>query len=234
MKATNRMFRVYAACLCALMLMLPAAAHAALTDAELLTAARAFLPANAEHVRTEKEDGYLEYEFSIPTTWERYEVRLHPTTGAVFSVESDLPDQRGAAATLTAEAAGAAVQAEFPDATLEILYVSFEQERGGYVCMVLVRSAGMLGAYELHAETGAVLGRQLFYEQTAGEWQNIRLPEQIAAELRAAHAGLTDLYLDIDEDDGWIYYTGDATVSGMRYEFEIDIMTGVTYEWDND
>ena len=40
--------------------------------------------------------------------------------------------------------------------------------------------------------------------------------------------------MEMDEDDGFLLYEGDAYLDGQEYEFELDAHTGRLLEWERD
>lgn len=40
--------------------------------------------------------------------------------------------------------------------------------------------------------------------------------------------------LELDEDDGVLFYEGEALVNGVEYEFELEVSTGKLLEWERD
>ena len=71
----------------------------ALTDTEAETAARAYVPAEAQLTWSEMDDGMHELTFRVEATGEKYEIQVNPNTGAVVKIESERPlhdaDRRG-------------------------------------------------------------------------------------------------------------------------------------------
>ena len=59
----------------------------ALTDTEAETAARAYVPAEAQLTRSEMDDGMHELTFRVEATGEKYEIQVNPNTGAVVKQE---------------------------------------------------------------------------------------------------------------------------------------------------
>ena len=89
----------------------------ALTDTEAETAARAYVPAEAQLTRSEMDDGMHELTFRVEATGEKYEIQVNPNTGAVVKIESERKSASNArSTTLTDEAVASAVEAAYPGA----------------------------------------------------------------------------------------------------------------------
>ena len=79
----------------------------ALTDTEAETAARAYVPAEAQLTRSEMDDGMHELTFRVEATGEKYEIQVNPNTGAVVKIESERKSASNArSTTLTDELYG--------------------------------------------------------------------------------------------------------------------------------
>ena len=91
----------------------------ALTDTEAETAARAYVPAEAQLTRSEMDDGMHELTFRVEATGEKYEIQVNPNTGAVVKIESERKSASNArSTTLTDEAVASAVEAAYPGAEI--------------------------------------------------------------------------------------------------------------------
>ena len=206
----------------------------ALTDQEAETAARAYVPADATLSHSEIDDSLYELTFSyVPITGSsiRYEVKVDPSTGAVVKVESDVSGARGSqAATLTEAGVAAAVEALYPGA--QIIRQEQKRDDGRYEIEVFIATDALFGTLDLNAETGELLESDL----VVGAYQSdSRLTQEAAeAQLRSLKPEATILYMELDEDDGRLYWEGEATVDGRRYEFTIDATTGSLVEWERD
>lgn len=215
--------------LLAMILMTTGAALATETDANL-AAATAVVPAGAEMVEHEMDDGFAEYKFIIATTGEEYEVKVDPSTGLVFAVESDLDDQgRAATVTLSEEDAQAKVMTEWSN--VEFLQTSLKGDDNHHAYIVIFRSGEMLSAFEVNAETGIILERKIYPLALADV--TLMVPTDVIKAIEAGHPGAQVQYIDLSSDKRVIYYEGKALLDGAEYEFEYTL-DGVAREWEKD
>lgn len=217
--------------LCAAAMLLPLTACATLAstvDDPAMQLAQEKVPAGSVYQKTEREHGFTEYTFEVPGGNETYEVTINDSTGAVFSVESEVRGGRGGNGdTMMLEQAGNVVRGEWPDA--QILYGSSKRDDGAYEYTVLFESGDMLGKYDLNTDTGAILERDMYYGTQA-----LMRPDAIVRAIQAAHPGAEVTHLSLGDDDGIVEYSGKATLNGARYEFEVRASDGQIIEWEID
>lgn len=209
--------------------LLLASAAFALTDGELETAARAYVPESFPLVRTEKDGGMQELTFRVER--EFYEVKVDPATGEVRKVEYENEALRGSASvTLSDEAMLASVQTLFPNAAIAS-QTSEIDDRLNEIRLFFYTDS-LYGTMSLNAETGAVLE----YDVSIGLYLSDGQLTQEAAEaqLLALKPGAAITKMELDKDDGRVFWEGDATLDGKRYEFSLDAFTGALVEWERD
>lgn len=130
----------------------------ALTDAELETAARAFVPEKAMLAERERDDGFWEFTFYLDA--EEYDVKLLPDTGALHKLDYENDALRGSKeATLTEAAALEALKALFADA--ELVSQRTVRDDGLYEIEMIFTTPLYRGEIDLNAETGEVLSCEL-------------------------------------------------------------------------
>lgn len=201
----------------------------ALTDGELETAARAYVPAGFPLIKAERDGGMRELTFRLER--ESYEVKLDPDTGAVLKVDYENEALRGSAsATLTAEAALESVQRVFPDATIASQTSEIDDRLNEIKLFFYTDS--LFGTMSLNAETGDILE----YDVSIGSYLSDGQLTLDAAEaqLLALKPGATVTKIELDKDNGRVFWEGDATLDGKRYEFKLDAFTGALVEWERD
>ena len=114
----------------------------ALTDTEAETAARAYVPAEAQLTRSEMDDGMHELTFRVEATGEKYEIQVNPNTGAVVKIESERKSASNArSTTLTDEAVASAVEAAYPGA--EIIRKDEQIDDGNHEIEVFIVTYGL-------------------------------------------------------------------------------------------
>ena len=203
----------------------------ALTDTEAETAARAYVPAEAQLTKSEMDDGMHELTVRVEATGEKYEIKVNPTTGAVVKIESELRGASNArSTTLTDEAVAAAVEAAYPGA--EIVRKDEEIDDGNHEIEVFIVTDGLYGTLDLNAETGAILERELYVGEYAAD--GMMTEEAARAQIATLKPGAEIVKIKLDEDDGRYFWEGDATLNGARYEFAINATTGDMVEWERD
>ena len=195
------------------------------------TAARSVVPENAELVRTEKDDGLLEYLFVTPDNM-RYQVNVNPNTLTVQKLEMEAVEKRaGASVVLTQEDAEKALLALQPGAVIH--FVRAEREDGGQVYQIRFSTEEAIGQAELNAETGALREMELTYTTTPRAQGNLTADEAKELALSMVQNGrIVDF--ETDRDDGRVQYEGELIADGVKYDFTIDAATGSILEWEID
>ncbi len=148
--------------------LVPAAFAASALDAT--NAARAYAPADATYLYTEKDEGVYEVHFMNDTTGEEFEIDVDINTGKVLKFASDVKLATGSASiTLADDAAFEVVKAEFPTAVLTgVMRIT---DDGLFEVRVYFTTDEYYGVYELNAETGAVIERDLYVGSPAQGWE---------------------------------------------------------------
>jgi len=193
------------------------------------TAARSVVPENAELLRTEKDDGLMEYLFMTPDDM-RYQVDIDPNTGKVVHLDMEAPHQRGGnAASLTKEQAGEALLKLYPEAS--IYFTTSDREDGLYVYQLRFSTNEFVGKAELNAETGALLEMELDYTAVPPAKGPLSAEEAKSLVLSMVEDGRI-VELETDRDDGRTQYEGELIAAGIKYEFTIDAESGAITEWN--
>ena len=125
------------------------------------------------------------------------------------------------------EQAIAVVQAANPDAVID--YAVRERDDRRWEWNVFFMQNGVLGMAKV-LEEGFELRRVELFNQTRED----SLTASAAMEKLALDKGpLTVTDLELDWDDGWLSYEGEAEKNGSRYEFEMSV-DGRIIEWERD
>lgn len=122
--------------------------------------------------------------------------------------------------------AEAAVLKEFPNAVIQYSLLDYDDRRPEW--NIFFTDGAFIGECEVHAETYEVL-KYRTYEKSADTLTADKAVEKLIAEKGA----LTITELELDHDDGQLWYEGDAELGGRRYEFEMTA-AGRIVEWERD
>lgn len=175
------------------------AAHAA-SALDATEAARAQVPESFTYLYTEKDNGKFEVHFLNEETLEEYEIAVDAESGALLTKESKREGVKGGAnITFTDESAFEIVKFEYPDAVLTGIARLLDD--GMYEIRVYFTAEGIYGTYELNAETGEVLERNLIFGQAIENWT---------------------VYFDADDDDALISNWQDVPVQEQKAPAETE------------
>lgn len=132
------------------------------------------------------------------------------------------------AASQTNDAVVNAVKAALPDVTID--YICEEWDDGRTEWEVVYRTAnGGLGSCTVRSSDYSVREIRSYDNIPAG---TLTVEEALNV-LGAEKGALTLIELDVDYDDGFLCYDGEAELDGKRYEFEITV-DGRIIEWSRD
>jgi len=129
-----------------------------------------------------------------------------------------------AAPVLAPDEAQEAVRKVYPNAVIH--YAVEERDDGRMEWNVFFTDGTMLGQCEVDAQTWAVREKKT-WQMPEGALTADQAVEKLAAEKGA----LTILELELDRDNGRLWYEGEAELDGKRYEFEMTV-TGEIVEWE--
>lgn len=93
--------------------------------------------------------------------------------------------------------------------------------------------------YEIHAETGAILRKDMEIENDFHKSDTLaaRISEEEVIKLaleKVPGASEKDVRIHLDHDDGKTIYEGSIVYEGVEYDFEIDADSGVILEWEKE
>ncbi len=204
-------------CLC-----LPALA---LTTQEAESAARAYVPADATLAETELDGGVYELAFRQETAV--FDVDVDAATGAVRKVEGEYKNVYGSRSHTLADAElPSLVTASFPEA--EVLCTQETIDDGLYEIEAAFRTPSAYGVLSMNAETGAMMK----FEMYVGVTLSVENPQAALDALEKLKPGIEVSRIMLDEDDGLLYWEGEAQWQNARYEFELDAASGQLTEWE--
>ena len=214
------MKRIISICIAATMMLTLAACAGGTAEANDYAS---YVPETAENIRTERDDGFTVIEYRDQDGSE-YELLIDGSDNVRALTYDSRINSTATAETLTEDEAFAVVTEVYPEATL-ISAVS-DRDDGTYEWNVLFADEGIVGEYELDAANGTVLEYSLFYGMTGDN--------DPAATIIANYPNAQVIDINLDADDGRLYFEGDALLDGARYEFSIDADTGDIREWKMD
>lgn len=210
-----------------LMLALPMTA--ALGEDVSLAAAQDYVGKDAKLIERELERGFEELEFRDDAY--TYEVLVDARSGIVRQVETkSLTLRPSARCELTEEAACDALHLLQPDAVVH--YALLEKDDGCYSWQLFAVLNNDLVQYTLSAENGDLLEINLFPGAAEGSTTADELVQALTDAMGAFD--LTALEMEWDSDLDALIYSGDATLDGVRYEFESHAEQATLVEWKRD
>lgn len=193
---------------------------------EVPTAQEALMPSGAVISNDQTVGEYRVLTLNLPLTGEQLMLTLSTRTDAALSIITEIAAAPADPSTPQArDAAEAIVLTDYPDA--RILFAN-DAENGTKALAVI--SEALCG--EITVGDDIILSRNL----TCGSYvQNgyFTMDGALAA-LKLHRPEAVFQALELDEDDGQYVYEGDAYVSGVEYEFELDARTGKLLEWERD
>lgn len=178
-----------------------------------------YVPANAQLLSQESDDGLMEYDYWLADSREFLEIVANPTSGQVIRVAYELRNDEGGASVDISEAdAQAQVLALYPDAS--IAYIRSETDDRRYHYEMVFTTAEFTGIAEVNASTGAVMKRELYYTAaiSADELTFQGAQEKILSQWPDG----TLVFLAPDLDDGQLIYDGEMLNGSTRITFELD------------
>lgn len=211
-----------------LMILLAMLLVAAVSFAEsvLLDAAWSLLPEEAQLVSQDKDDGLYEFEFRSDDV--DYEAVLNPD-GAPLMLKKEYRGVKGgervqmSLSAMEAEALAVAGEGAVIDYALQ------KADDKRHVWVFFVRRGEDAAEIEFNAETGALKEVEWYYDAAGG-----LLPLDILARLTEEKGGVILTEADLELEDGVLVCSGEATLDGKTYEFEVRTRDGMILEWERD
>lgn len=123
--------------------------------------------------------------------------------------------------------------AGFTKEQVQDLDVELDRDTGAIHYDVDFEKGGKDYDYEIHAETGNILKKEVppKTNQTTSTQKTQPISRDEAKNIALKHAGLSvsqvrDLEVELDRDDGKLHYDVDFEAGGYDYDYEIDATTG--------
>ena len=198
----------------------------------------AYISADAKLVKQENEGAYIEYEYRDEAANAEIEA-LADASGKYVIVKTEYEVKRKKlTATLDRDAAIKAAQAMLPGC--EVDYIYFDEDDGVNEWHAFCTLDGDMYMMEFAAESAQLI-RLLKQEVIPGaadaqsESKLLTAREAVdALKLAKGDLDITDLDFDFDDDAGIMYYEGECTLDGKKYEFKINAYDGSIAEWELD
>ena len=204
-----------------------------------------YVPAESKCVKTEIDDYKYELKFYNKDNTESYEIELNISDNTLVKFESELVFQSGSTNVVkTEEDIKSIVLTELPQANIISVYINIYDYLKEY--KVNFTNGLYKGEYEINPETGVILERKFEYNPVAAIPPVEGVPvtpntstTQITIE-QAKEIALKQLpdalitEIKADYDDGRLIYEGKMFKGGLKYEFEIDALSGQIIDWDID
>lgn len=161
-----------------------------------------------------------------------------PNAGAQNSaVEGEISESRAKEIALT--------DAGITEADVLAILVKRDFDDGRIVYDVDFYSQNQEFDYEIDAVTGAIISRDFEIEndflnqsQVAGNGTaagTISMEQATSIVLnRVSGATAQNVYMKLENDDGYLKYEGEVYYNGMEYEFELNAQTGDILEWSEE
>ena len=205
-----------------LMILLALLVLSSVALAEMPQAVGNLIPATAQLVDMEMDDGLRVYEYRDGNT--RYDVSMRGDTVLMLETTSPVGD---AVPAPTDEALMTELMKQLPEATVDGVYTVKDDGRQRRVAFL--RQGGDVYEFVTEAETAKVVRMT----QVFGAGEIASLPDAWRAVQDAKGAVvLTDV--ELEYDDGRLVYKGDASLNGKRFEFEILAENGKLLQWERD
>ncbi len=198
----------------------------------------AYVSADAQLVKQESEGAYTEYEFRDEAANAEIEALADASGNYVFVQTEYEVKRKKLTATLDRDAAIKAAQAMLPGC--EVDYIYFDEDDGVNEWHAFCTLDGDMYMMEFAAESAQLI-RLLKQEVLPGaadaqsESKLLTAREAVdALKLAKGDLDITDLDFDFDDDAGIMYYEGECTLDGRKYEFKINAYDGSIAEWELD
>lgn len=190
--------------------------------AEMPQAVGNLIPATAQLVDMEMDDGLRVYEYRDGNT--RYDVSMRGETLLMLETTNPAGD---AVSAQTDEALVAELLKLLPDAAVDGVY--HVKDDGRQRRVAFLRKGG--DVYEVVTEADSAKVVRMTQIFGAGEIASLPDAWRSVQDAKGA-AAVTDVELEFD--DGRLVYQGDASLNGRKFEFEILAENGKLLQWEND
>ena len=195
----------------------------------------AYISADAQLVKQENEGAYIEYEYRDEAANAEIEA-LADASGKYVIVKTEYVIAPGARESkLDEAAANETAQGILPGCEVDYAYSCLDDGLNEWHAFCLLD--GDMWRLTFTADNGDVIETEVIPGAADEAAATPMLSASGAIDALKAAKGniaITDLDFDFDDDAGIMYYEGECTLDGKKYEFKINAATGDVAEWELD
>ena len=195
----------------------------------------AYISADAKLVKQENEGAYIEYEYRDEAANAEIEA-LADASGKYVIVKTEYVIAPGARESkLDEAAANETAQGILPGCEVDYAYSCLDDGLNEWHAFCLLD--GDMWRLTFTADNGDVIETEVIPGAADEEAATPMLSASGAIDALKAAKGniaITDLDFDFDDDAGIMYYEGECTLDGKKYEFKINAYDGSIAEWELD
>lgn len=195
----------------------------------------AYISADAQLVKQENEGAYIEYEYRDEAANAEIEA-LADASGKYVIVKTEYVIAPGARESkLDEAAANETAQGILPGCEVDYAYSCLDDGLNEWHAFCLLD--GDMWRLTFTADNGDVIETEVIPGAADEAAATPMLSASGAIDALKAAKGniaITDLDFDFDDDVGIMYYEGECTLDGKKYEFKINAATGDVAEWELD
>lgn len=195
----------------------------------------AYISADAKLVKQENEGAYIEYEYRDEAANAEIEA-LADASGKYVIVKTEYVIAPGARESkLDEAAANETAQGILPGCEVDYVYSCLDDGLNEWHAFCLLD--GDMWRLTFTADNGDVIETEVIPGAADEAAATPMLSASGAIDALKAAKGniaITDLDFDFDDDAGIMYYEGECTLDGKKYEFKINAYDGSIAEWELD
>lgn len=195
----------------------------------------AYISADAKLVKQENEGAYIEYEYRDEAANAEIEA-LADASGKYVIVKTEYVIAPGARESkLDEAAANETAQGILPGCEVDYAYSCLDDGLNEWHAFCLLD--GDMWRLTFTADNGDAIETEVIPGAADKAAATPMLSASGAIDALKAAKGniaITDLDFDFDDDAGIIYYEGECTLDGKKYEFKINAYDGSIAEWELD
>lgn len=195
----------------------------------------AYISADAKLVKQENEGAYIEYEYRDEAANAEIEA-LADASGKYVIVKTEYVIAPGARESkLDEAAANETAQGILPGCEVDYAYSCLDDGLNEWHAFCLLD--GDMWRLTFTADNGDVIETEVIPGAADKAAATPMLSASGAIDALKAAKGniaITDLDFDFDDDAGIMYYEGECTLDGKKYEFKINAYDGSIAEWELD
>ena len=195
----------------------------------------AYISADAQLVKQENEGAYIEYDYRDEAANAEIEA-LADASGKYVIVKTEYVIAPGARESkLDEAAANETAQGILPSCEVDYAYSCLDDGLNEWHTFCLLD--GDMWRLTFTADNGDVIETEVIpgaADETAATPMLSASGAIDALKTAKGNIAITDLDFDFDDDAGIMYYEGECTLDGKKYEFKINAYDGSIAEWEMD